>query len=117
MGFVYTCRRFTLIKYIFVRFRILVYKVRFNNAATATNLFRNGLYASAPLIAKLCGKNITVPEIISHTQHLYLKLVTNRSGARRGFKAYWNQATTGGSKDDILGLLKSGNKMLVKGGP
>uniref|UniRef100_A0A6A7FUH2 Cubilin n=1 Tax=Hirondellea gigas TaxID=1518452 RepID=A0A6A7FUH2_9CRUS len=56
---------------------------------------RNGAYDNSPLMTKLCGRNITVPEILSHNQHLYLKMVSNRYYAGTGFIATWNGATTG----------------------
>ncbi|KAF2368216.1 EGF-like domain, partial [Trinorchestia longiramus] len=56
---------------------------------------RNGVHATSPLLTRVCGRNITVPEILSHSQHLFIKMVSNGYYSGGGFQARWDGAATG----------------------
>lgn len=57
--------------------------------------YRNGRYSTSPLVTRICSRNQTVPEVLSHSNQLYLKFTTDSSVTYRGFKIYWDSATTG----------------------
>ncbi|XP_045623432.1 cubilin [Procambarus clarkii] len=56
---------------------------------------RNGRYSTSPLIRKICSRNQTVPEVISHSHQLYLKFTSDYSRTFKGFKLFWDTASTG----------------------
>ncbi|XP_017881696.1 cubilin [Ceratina calcarata] len=55
---------------------------------------RNGGYDNSPLIGKYCGTNIPT-EIISQTNKLYLKFVSDQSRSFPGFYIEWDSTTIG----------------------
>ena len=63
------------------------------NIFLITHNNRNGGYATSPLLDKYCGD---IPKhITSLTNQLYLKLVTDSSRQKGGFKITWDSSTSG----------------------
>ncbi|KOC70062.1 Cubilin [Habropoda laboriosa] len=55
---------------------------------------RNGGYDTSPLIGKFCGTVIPT-EIVSQTNQLYLKFVSDPTGSHTGFDIEWDSTTSG----------------------
>ncbi|XP_054002675.1 cubilin [Hylaeus anthracinus] len=68
---------------------------------------RNGGYGMSPLIGKYCGTDIPT-EIISQTNQMYLKFVSDASRTYSGFNIEWDSTTVGcggimtAAKGDII---------------
>lgn len=60
----------------------------------SNNFARNGGYETSPLIGKFCGTNIPA-EIISQTNQLHLKFVSDSTRSYTGFSIEWDSTTTG----------------------
>lgn len=57
-------------------------------------VFRNGGHEMSPLLGKFCGTDIPT-EIISQTNQMYLKFVSDASRGFSGFSIEWDSTTTG----------------------
>ena len=57
-------------------------------------LRRNGGYEMSPLIGKFCGTEIPT-EIISETNMLYVKFVSDQTRSYTGFSIDWDSTTSG----------------------
>ncbi|XP_071514687.1 cubilin-like [Panulirus ornatus] len=70
---------------------------------------KNGRYPTSPLLTTICSRNKTVPELLSHTNELYLKFTSDYSQSYQGFKLFWDAATTGcgGSLTSVSGEIIS----------
>ncbi|XP_029048305.2 cubilin isoform X2 [Osmia bicornis bicornis] len=55
---------------------------------------RNGGHEMSPLLGKFCGTDIPT-EIISQTNQMYLKFVSDATRAFKGFSIEWDSTTTG----------------------
>ena len=66
---------------------------------------RNGGYPNSPLIGKYCGTQLSGQVIPSHSNRLWVHLVTDRSFSARGFRIYWDSSSTGLSFCRSEGLL------------
>ncbi|XP_076296135.1 cubilin [Lasioglossum baleicum] len=71
---------------------------------------RNGGYETSPLIGKFCGTQIP-SEIISQTNLLYLKFVSDSSRQFDGFSIQWDSTTSGcgGNMNAAIGDIISPN--------
>ncbi|XP_071942939.1 cubilin-like isoform X2 [Antedon mediterranea] len=56
---------------------------------------RNGGYATSPLIGTYCGTDINPSVIISHSNRIYLKFVSDNSQTADGFRMEWDGSSTG----------------------
>ena len=55
---------------------------------------RNGKRSDSPLIGKFCG-NGPLPDIISHSNYLFLRFISDPSMQNRGFKVFYQTIETG----------------------
>uniref|UniRef100_A0A8D2IQV5 Cubilin n=1 Tax=Varanus komodoensis TaxID=61221 RepID=A0A8D2IQV5_VARKO len=71
---------------------------------------RDGGYETSPLIGKFCG-SILPPVIISHSNQLWIKFVSDIYFSSTGFSAYWNGTLTGcgGTLTATSGIFVSPN--------
>ncbi|XP_050461753.1 cubilin-like [Cataglyphis hispanica] len=71
---------------------------------------RNGGYDSAPLIGKFCGTEIPT-EILSQTNQMYIRFVSDFSRSMQGFEIQWDSTTEGcgGTMTTVTGDIMSPN--------
>uniref|UniRef100_A0A8C3I7Z9 Cubilin n=1 Tax=Chrysemys picta bellii TaxID=8478 RepID=A0A8C3I7Z9_CHRPI len=71
---------------------------------------RDGGYETSPVLGKYCGSTLP-PVIISHSNRLWIKFVSDVYGTRTGFSAYWDGTTTGcgGTLTTSSGMFMSPN--------
>ncbi|XP_047482510.1 LOW QUALITY PROTEIN: cubilin-like [Penaeus chinensis] len=70
---------------------------------------RNGGYSTSPFLKKICSKNATVHDIVSHSFQLYLKFKTDSSMTYKGFNISWEIADSqcGGELTAVSGEFAS----------
>ncbi|XP_019353396.2 cubilin [Alligator mississippiensis] len=71
---------------------------------------RDGGYETSPFLGKYCGLTLP-PVIVSHSNRLWIKFVSDVYGTKTGFSAYWDGTSTGcgGTLTTPSGIFMSPN--------
>ena len=55
---------------------------------------RNGAMVTSPLVGRFCGNRIQ-PRIVSFSNSLFIRFVSDNSASAKGFEIFWDSAATG----------------------
>ncbi|XP_076437271.1 cubilin-like isoform X2 [Babylonia areolata] len=56
---------------------------------------RNGGFSSSPLVGRFCGTSVATPVILSHSNSLWLRFVSDGSRTYSGFRVFYDGTATG----------------------
>ena len=74
---------------------------------------RNGAEPTSPLLGRFCGfeRNVLPKDLISHSNHLWLRFKSDTSQSAKGFQLYYDTASNGcgGTLTAFSGIIESPN--------